>query len=150
MGFFSGNRFPPRIILGNVLQPSRLRYLLYFLNTSNSSVHLHTFSNENSSCCEEDPVWISTGILFEYDLSKSKHNENKHHIDFEKAKALWADEDRITIPAKSETEPRFALLAQLDGQILAAFYTLRGDSIRVISVRRARENERQLYDGGRT
>jgi uncharacterized protein len=87
---------------------------------------------------------------FDYDPSKSKLNEIKHHIDFEAAKALWDDEDRITIPAKSETEERQAILAQWSAQIWTAFYTLRGDSIRIISVRRARDNERQLYDSGRT
>ena len=87
---------------------------------------------------------------FEYDPSRSQLNEIKHHTNFDKAKLLWADEDRIIIPAKSDTEERYAILAQLDGQIWTAFYTIRGDSIRIISVRRARDYEKQLYDSGKT
>ena len=49
---------------------------------------------------------------FEYDASKSARNKEKHGIDFEEAKGLWDDEDRLLFPAKSETEPRFAMLAK--------------------------------------
>ncbi|MBC7979962.1 MAG: BrnT family toxin [Armatimonadetes bacterium] len=87
---------------------------------------------------------------FEYDPSKSEINGIKHHIDFEESKALWADEDRIIVPAKSDSEQRYAVIAQLDGHIWIAFYTHRGDSIRIISARRARDKEKQLYDSGRT
>ena len=83
---------------------------------------------------------------FEYDPAKSAANKEKHGIDFEEAKTLWLDEERLQIRAKSEGEPRFALIAQRDGKIWSAFFTLREGNIRIISVRRARENERKLYD----
>jgi uncharacterized DUF497 family protein len=82
---------------------------------------------------------------FEYDPAKSQINKEKHGIDFEEAKSLWEDEDRIEFPARSETEPRFALLAQLDGKIWVAFHTVRGGITRIISVRRARPNEEARY-----
>lgn len=87
---------------------------------------------------------------FEYDPFKSQINEIKHQIIFEEAQELWLDGDRLVIPARSDSEPRYALLAQRKGGIWAAFYTLRGDTIRIISVRHARDNEKQLYDSGRT
>jgi len=87
---------------------------------------------------------------FEYDPSKSQINQTKHRIDFEDAKDLWEDEDRILIPARSDVEQRHAILAQKDGAVWIAFFTLRESVIRIISVRRARENEKQLYDSGRT
>ena len=82
---------------------------------------------------------------FDYDPAKSQINKEKHGIDFEAAKSLWADEDRIEFPARSETESRFALLARMDGKIWAAFFTVRGDTTRIISVRRARPNEETRY-----
>ena len=87
--------------------------------------------------------------MFEYGLLESQINEIKHQINFKKAKKLWLDGERLVIPAKSGSKPRYALLAQRKDGIWAAFYTLRGDTIRIISVRRARDNEKQLYDSGR-
>ena len=83
---------------------------------------------------------------FEFDPAKSQANLEKHGIDFTEAQKLWADEDRLVIPAQSETEDRFALLGRQDDRIWAAFYTMRGEAVRIISVRRARENEIELYE----
>jgi len=82
---------------------------------------------------------------FEYDPTKSKTNQAKHGIDFDEAQALWLDEDRIEFPARSETEERRALLAMKDKKIWVAFYTMRKTARRIISVRRARENEEKTY-----
>lgn len=86
---------------------------------------------------------------FEYDPEKSKANEVKHGIDFELARELWSDDDRLVIPARSESEPRWAMLAQHGTKVWAAFYTLRGGRVRLISVRRARPNEKAMYESGR-
>lgn len=83
---------------------------------------------------------------FEYDPRKSLANKRKHGIDFEEAKELWSDPDAVGFPAKSDDEYRFALLAIWKGKPWAAFYTLRDDRVRLISVRRARKNEIQLYE----
>ena len=48
---------------------------------------------------------------FEYDPSKSINNLEKHGISFEEAKNLWTDVNRVRIQARSDTEPRFALIA---------------------------------------
>ncbi len=82
---------------------------------------------------------------FAYDSSKSQSNKDKHNINFEEAQSLWDDEDRIQFPAKSDTEDRQAILAKKDDKIWAAFFTMRGEVIRIISVRRARENEERIY-----
>ena len=83
---------------------------------------------------------------FEFDPQKSKSNKAKHGIDFEEAQELWNDPDCIGFPARSEDEDRFALLAMFDGKLWVAFFTHRGDRIRIISTRRARTNERNLYE----
>lgn len=83
---------------------------------------------------------------FEYDPQKSKSNKAKHGIDFEEAQSLWADSDCIGFKANSSDEERYALLAMRNGKLWVAFYTQRNDKIRIISTRRARTNERQLYE----
>jgi uncharacterized DUF497 family protein len=83
---------------------------------------------------------------FEFNSQKSKLNKAKHGIDFEQAQDLWSDPDGIGFPAKSEDEDRFALLAMHKGKLWVAFYTYRDKKIRIISTRRARTNERNLYE----
>ena len=82
---------------------------------------------------------------FEYDPQKSRSNKNKHGIDFEEAQELWLDIDRIEIQAKCEDEPRYAMIASKDENLWTAFYTIRNQRIRIISVRRARKGERSIY-----
>ncbi len=85
---------------------------------------------------------------FEYDPQKSMNNKIKHGIDFEEAKNLWEDYNRIRIQACSDTEPRFALVAAYQEKIWTAFYTMRNNMIRIISVKRSRTQERRLYYEG--
>lgn len=87
---------------------------------------------------------------FEFDPEKSDGNRTKHGIDFEDARALWHDDDRLIVPARSEAERRWAVLARHRGKVWVAFYTIRENRVRLISVRRARPNEEKLYEGGRT
>ena len=82
---------------------------------------------------------------FEYDPIKSQANQEKHGMDFVEAQGLWLDEDRVEFPARSDTEERHALIAKKDEKIWVAFYTMRAAAIRIISVRRARENEEKTY-----
>ena len=89
-------------------------------------------------------------MIFEYDPEKSRINREKHGVDFEESQRLWDDEDGLVIPAQSDTEERWALLAIHRDNVWVAFCTMRNESIRIISVKRARKNEEELYDSGRT
>ncbi len=82
---------------------------------------------------------------FEFDERKSQINAKKHGIDFEEAQFLWCDARRVAVEARSETEPRFALIALFGGKIWTAIYTMREDRIRIISVRRSRDGEEEGY-----
>jgi len=65
-------------------------------------------------------------------------------MDFETAKKLW--QNRVEIHAPHPVEDRMILIAKHLGRIWAAIYTLRDGTIRIISVRRAREREVDLYE----
>lgn len=86
-------------------------------------------------------------MKFEWDNKKSETNRDKHGIDFETARKLWMDQFRVDILAPYPNEDRRILLGRLKGKVWAAIYTLRGDSVRIISVRRARKREVELYEG---
>lgn len=83
---------------------------------------------------------------FEYDEQKSKSNLEKHGIDFIDAQALWDDEEFIEIPAKTTDESRFLIVGKIKGKHWSAVITYRGQNIRIISVRRSRDEEINLYE----
>lgn len=83
---------------------------------------------------------------FEYDPSKSSANRHKHGIDFDEAQALWDDPWRLDVPIQTEGEARILTLARLNERVWAAIWTIRGENIRIISVRRARKDEVTYYE----
>jgi len=84
--------------------------------------------------------------IFEYDDNKSASNLEKHGIDFIAAQALWLDSDLIEIRVKSADEARFLVIANINNKHWSAVITYRGNSIRIISVRRSRKKEVTLYE----
>jgi uncharacterized protein len=82
---------------------------------------------------------------FEFDAAKSAANKAKHGIDFEDAQVLWSDVDRLEIPARSRDEPRFQIIGRIGLATWSAFVTYRHETIRIISVRRARTEEEARY-----
>jgi uncharacterized DUF497 family protein len=82
---------------------------------------------------------------FEFDPAKSAANLRKHKIDFKKAQDLWKDQYAAIVDACSDSEPRSALIARYRGKIWTAFFTERSPKVRLISVRRARNTEEEIY-----
>ena len=82
---------------------------------------------------------------FEFDSAKSAANLAKHGIDFVVAQALWSDPDRVEIPARSIDEPRTQVIGRIGDLVWSAFITHRANRIRIISVRRARDEEKAAY-----
>lgn len=87
--------------------------------------------------------------MFEFDKNKSESNKRKHGIDFESARKLWKDPNRIEIPARWVDEHRSVLIAKLEDDIWSAIFTLRENKIRIISVRKSRDNEKEIYNSSR-
>jgi len=83
--------------------------------------------------------------MFEFDPEKSRGNLAKHGIDFEQAETLWRDPDGLDVPSGYPQERRRLWIAAREGKLWTAIYTARENKIRIISVRRSRENERNAY-----
>ena len=92
-------------------------------------------------------MWYNfyTKMDFEFDPAKSRANLRKHGIDFVAAQALWNDPDRLEVPALSVDEPQSQVIGRIGDTVWSAFMTRRGDRIRIISVRRARDDEKAAY-----
>ncbi|MBC8259855.1 MAG: BrnT family toxin [SAR324 cluster bacterium] len=83
---------------------------------------------------------------FEYDLNKSKSNQQKHGIDFEDAQLLWQDSEVVELKSTFEGEERYLVIGRINSKCWTATYTFRSDKIRIISVRRSRTNEVLYYE----
>ncbi|MEA1867700.1 MAG: BrnT family toxin [Thermodesulfobacteriota bacterium] len=83
---------------------------------------------------------------FEFDPRKSASNRRKHGIYFVEAQALWNDPDLIEIPARTEDEPRFLVVSRIGEKHWSGIITYRGEQIRIISVRRSRREEIEIYE----
>ena len=84
--------------------------------------------------------------MFEFDDSKSESNRAKHGINFVEAQALWNDSNLMEIPAKTLDEARFLIIGMIEQKHWSAVVTYRDEKIRIISVRRSREEEVALYE----
>ena len=83
--------------------------------------------------------------MFEYDPDKSATNLAKHGIDFEQAQALWLDQARAEVRSDQGPEERCLVIGKLENQHWTAVCTMRDSTIRIISVRRSRQNEVNDY-----
>ncbi len=88
-------------------------------------------------------------IRFEWDERKAKQNERKHKVTFEEAITVFADPLSLTIPdpLHSWDEERFVTMGlSAKRRLLVVVHTDRGDTIRIISARRATPRERSEYE----
>jgi uncharacterized DUF497 family protein len=86
-------------------------------------------------------------MIYEYDPSKSIANLAKHGIDFVTAQSLWLDANRVEIEARTIDEPRFLVIGKIADKHWSAVITYRQGRIRIISVRRSRNEEVVIYEG---
>ncbi len=85
-------------------------------------------------------------MLFEFDEKKSVANKSKHGIDFIDGQNIWNDPERVEIPVREMDESRFMAIGLIRKEIWSAIYTFRNQNICIISVRKARDNEKEIYE----
>ena len=85
--------------------------------------------------------------MFEWDKAKARQNIGKHAIAFPDTFAVFEDPKALTVNDEGHGEERFITIG-LDGfgRLLVVVYTWRGDSIRIISARKANRMEIQQYE----
>ena len=83
---------------------------------------------------------------FEFDINKSKSNKIKHGIDFVEAQEIWEDSNLIEFPAKTIDEIRFIVIGKINETHWTGIITYREANIRIISVRRSRPEETEIYE----
>jgi len=92
-------------------------------------------------------------IEFEWDPAKAAKNQEKHGVSFDEAQSVFYDEYAVQFydEGHSLEEDRFLLLGlSTETRVLLVCHCERddGDTIRIISARKATKNERRFYKGG--
>ena len=82
---------------------------------------------------------------FEWDDAKRQTVLEKHGLDFIDAIKIFAG-PVLTARSNHEGEERWIAIGLLDELEIAVIYTIRDDIYRIITARRARKKERDLYD----
>lgn len=92
-------------------------------------------------------------LNFEWDPLKDASNQKMHGVSFREAKTVFTDEYArlIADPDHSDEEDRFILLGtSIDSRLLVVCHCVRrGETIRIISARKADKQERKIYEGYR-
>lgn len=85
-------------------------------------------------------------MCVEWDPRKAEANRDKHGVCFEDATAVLYDPFAITVADDHAEEERFATVGRdaLD-RVVVVVYTWRGDTVRLISARKATARERRVY-----
>lgn len=83
---------------------------------------------------------------FEWDEAKRLTNLDKHGIDFIDVPEVF-DGDIVTVEDSrySYGEQRFVTFGVLQGRVVAVVHTDRGQSVRIVSARKATKNEQRTY-----
>jgi uncharacterized protein len=85
-------------------------------------------------------------MTFEFDPKKSDTNKEKHGVDFIEIQDLWNDPLHVVVPARVENEPRWLVIGKHSNKIWSCVVTYRNRNIRIISARKAREEEITIYE----
>lgn len=86
-------------------------------------------------------------MKIEFDPGKDEVNRAKHGVSL--AAAEWIDLDqaiRFEDRRFDYGETRFVAYGPIDGRLHCLWYTLRGDVVRVIGLRKANDRERRRYE----
>ena len=83
--------------------------------------------------------------MFEWDEDKRLATLKKHNLDFYDAIEIFA-QNHLKLPARSDIETRKIAVGILNGTAVSVIYTHRDETIRIITMRNARRDEREKLD----
>lgn len=88
-------------------------------------------------------------MIYEWDENKRLKNFEKHGYDLADGELVYESPGKITVNSHRPHEQRWLDIAEIGGEVmtLTLTYTLRGDAVRCISLRKASRKERSIYNG---
>ena len=89
-------------------------------------------------------------IQTEWDPAKNQRNRAKHGLDFADAAEVFDGLVSVVEDVRRDYgEPRYKAIGMLGDMVVSVAFTVRGDAVRVISMRRAGRKERKAYEEAR-
>jgi len=87
-------------------------------------------------------------MSYQWDPNKAATNLERHSIDFADAVGVFENERALTLKEENvDGEQRYVTMGiDFVGRVLVVVYRYRGDTIRLISARRAVRRERRTYE----
>jgi uncharacterized DUF497 family protein len=82
---------------------------------------------------------------FEWFEAKRLAVLNERRLDFLDARRLFDGRPLLTAPSVRGSERRWISIGELGGEVIAVVWTQRGMAIRIITMRRARNEEKRRY-----
>ncbi|MGH7947948.1 MAG: BrnT family toxin [Candidatus Binataceae bacterium] len=87
---------------------------------------------------------------FKWDPKKAETNRSKHGIEFVDAVIVFDDDRAVTLLDERPREERYVTFGMdAHGHVLAVSYAVRGNTVRIISARKATSRERAQYEDKR-
>ena len=80
----------------------------------------------------------------EWDEQKAASNRRKHGVDFDEAIQVFYGASLLRRSDRN-MEERWIAIGESEGRVIAVVFTWRGETLRIISARRARKNEKRAY-----
>ena len=90
-------------------------------------------------------------MRFDWDENKAESNFRKHGITFDDAVTIFADPYLLfteDVKHSEEEEREWGIGEAENGLIIVVVFTVRGDTFRIISARKATKKERFQYEYG--
>jgi hypothetical protein len=90
-------------------------------------------------------------VRFEWNAQKAAASRRKHGVSFDEAASVFFDPLSATgdDPDHSTDERRFVTFGMSSsGQLLVVAHTVHGETVRIITARRATRAEREIYEEG--
>lgn len=84
---------------------------------------------------------------FEWDEDKARANLAKHGVSFRAAQLVFDDPNMFEEPSdfSADGEEKWKAIGLADMRLLAVIYTMRGETLRIISARKATKAEQYGY-----
>jgi uncharacterized DUF497 family protein len=83
--------------------------------------------------------------MFEWNEKKRLKTLHERHLDFRDAYQIFDGRPVIHVKARRNEEERFVSTAEINGKLYTIVWTWRRDNQRIISFRRARNDEEKAY-----
>ena len=87
-------------------------------------------------------------MRFEWDVAKADDNRARRGFGFDDIRGVFLDPSRVIFADGrfDYGESRWITFGRIDGRLFAVAYTTRGETIRIISARKANARERRRYE----